>query len=126
MKIAAISDTHEKHNYITNFPDADVFVFAGDATMIGDLYWIADFNKENIWKKAVQHAKEEGKLLGEPKDIGYLIHAVKKDFGIENHEEVKKKLSKAFYSEIERGIMNGFPEWYKAELMKGVLDENHT
>ena len=87
---------------------------------------IEDFNKENIWRKAVQHAKEEGKLLGEPKDIGYLIHAVKKDFGIENHEEVKKKLSKAFYSEIERGIMNGFPEWYKAELMKGVLDENHT
>jgi len=44
MKIAAISDTHEKHNYINNFPEADVFVFAGDVTMRGENYWLENFN----------------------------------------------------------------------------------
>jgi predicted phosphohydrolase len=45
MKIAAISDTHEKHNYINDFPQADVFLFAGDATMIGEFDWVSNFNK---------------------------------------------------------------------------------
>jgi len=44
MRIAAISDTHEHHNYIETFPEADVFVHAGDFTMIGEAPWVESFN----------------------------------------------------------------------------------
>lgn len=85
---------------------------------------IASFNQEAIWLKAIQHAKEEGVLLNEPKDIGYLIGAVKRDFGIENGDAVKKKIFQEFYSDIERGILRGFPEWYKARLLEAALEDN--
>lgn len=84
---------------------------------------IDSFNKEAIWQKAIQHAKEDGKLFGEAKDIGYLIPAVKKDFGIENSDEIKKKLAKEFYPDIERAILKGFPEFYKQRLLQEALKE---
>ena len=81
------------------------------------------FNKEAIWQKAIQHAREDGLLLNEAKDIGYLIGAVKKDFHEENGEAIKKKLIKEFYSDIERGVVKGFPEFYKAQLLEKALEE---
>lgn len=83
---------------------------------------IASFNHEAIWQKAIQHAKEAGVLLNEPKDIGYLIGAVKRDFHDEHGEAIKKKIFREFYSDIERGIMKGFPEWYKQKLADRVLE----
>lgn len=44
MKIICISDTHEKHNYIETFPEGDVFIHAGDFTMIGEPEWVTSFN----------------------------------------------------------------------------------
>jgi hypothetical protein len=79
---------------------------------------IASFNKEAIWAKAVQHKREEGVLLNAPQDIGMLIGEVKKDFGIEHGEAIKRKIFKEFYGDIERGIMHGFPEWYKRKLVE--------
>jgi hypothetical protein len=83
---------------------------------------ITSFNSENIWKKAIQHAKEDGHLLNEAKDIGYLIGAIKRDFHEENGEAIKKKIFREFYSDIERGIMKGFPEWYKTQLLEAALN----
>ncbi len=83
---------------------------------------IASFRKEQIWEKAIQHAKEDGLLLNEPKDIGYLIGSVKKDFGIEHGEAIKKRIFKEFYSDIERGIMHGFPEFYKQRLLNQAFE----
>lgn len=85
---------------------------------------IASFNKENIWQKAIQHAKEDGILLNEPKDIGYLIGAIKRDFHDEQGEAIKKKIFREFYADIERGIMRGFPEWYKNQLLEKALETN--
>jgi RNA ligase len=84
---------------------------------------IASFNRENIWKKAIQHAQETGVLTNSAKDIGYLIGAVKRDFGTENGKAIKKRIFKEFYSDIERGIMKGFPEWYKAKLLDEALNK---
>ena len=44
MRVACLSDTHEKHNYITEFPEAEVFVHAGDFTLIGEFEWVSNFN----------------------------------------------------------------------------------
>jgi len=85
---------------------------------------IQTFNKEAIWQKAIQHASEDGKLLGEAKDIGYLIGAVKKDFGVEHHDFIQKKLMKEFYADIERGVMRGFPEHYKRLLLERALERD--
>jgi|SRR6267378_2122803 len=84
---------------------------------------INSFQSEAIWRKAVQHSAEEGVLLNEPKDIGYLIGAIKRDFHDEHGEAIKKKIFKEFYADIERGIMKGFPEWYKAQLAEKVLGQ---
>jgi ATP-dependent RNA circularization protein (DNA/RNA ligase family) len=82
---------------------------------------ILSFNKEAIWEKAIQHARDDGKLLGEAKDIGYLIGTLKKDFHEEHSERIKKEIFKEFYSDIERRVMKGFPEFYKAQLLDKAL-----
>lgn len=79
---------------------------------------IASFNQEAIWNKAIQHKREEGSLTNSPKDIGMLIGEVKKDFHEEHGEAIKRRIFKEFYSDIERGIMHGFPEWYKKKLVE--------
>lgn len=47
-----------------------------------------------------------------------LIGEVKRDFHEEHGEMIKKKIFREFYADIERGIMHGFPEWYKAQLLE--------
>ena len=84
---------------------------------------IGAFNKEAIWEKAIQHARDDGLLVGEAKDIGYLIGAVKKDFGMEHHDFIQKRLMKEFYADVERGVMRGFPEFYKKRLMEQALEK---
>jgi hypothetical protein len=79
---------------------------------------IASFNKEAIWQKAVQHKRDDGVLVNAPQDIGMLIGEIKKDFHEEHGEMIKKKIFREFYADIERGIMRGFPEWYKERLLE--------
>ena len=43
MRIVATSDTHEKH-WGLKVPDGDVFIHAGDFTMIGEPAWVDAFN----------------------------------------------------------------------------------
>jgi hypothetical protein len=87
---------------------------------------IATFNKEAVWEKAIQHARDEGQLVGEAKDIGYLIGAVKKDFGMEHHDFISKRLMKEFYNDVERGVLRGFPEYYKQKLLEKALEKATT
>jgi RNA ligase len=81
---------------------------------------IASFNNEAIWQKSVQHMRDEGQLVNAPQDIGRLIGEIKKDFNEEYGEMIKKKIFKEFYADIERGIMRGFPEWYKSKLQESL------
>ena len=51
MKIVATSDTHEKHGGLI-VPDGDVFIHAGDFTMIGEPERISAFN---VWLGRLPH-----------------------------------------------------------------------
>ncbi len=77
------------------------------------------FCTEARWLKAVQHLKEEEKLLSDLKDIGSLINEVKKDIGEEEKEEIKTFLWRLFGKELLHSSVKGLPEWYKKHLALG-------
>jgi len=84
-----------------------------------DVSWqiVLALRTEARWNKAVQHLKEEGKLLDAPQDIGNLIKAVNLDVLEEEADEIKEILFKHYWKDISRGITRGLPEWYKRKLM---------
>jgi hypothetical protein len=81
---------------------------------------ISEFNREAIWQKALQHCREDGKLAGNPKDIGTLVQEIKDDFKKENGQDVIDRLTELYYREIEKGILFGFPQWYKQKLLENA------
>lgn len=70
------------------------------------------------WDKAIQHLREAGKLENSPKDIGFLIQAIGDDVDQECRDEIKEDLYKWGWHKIRRGIMSGFPEYYKEKLLR--------
>lgn len=70
------------------------------------------------WSKAIQHLREAGQLLEDPKDIGPLIKEIPKDIKKECEEEIKEQLWKWAWPHISRIATRGFPEWYKEQLVK--------
>ena len=76
---------------------------------------------EARWYKAVQHLKESGKFLGEPKDIGELFKLVTMDIDEEEQDYIKDVLYKHFVKDIKRHVTHGLPEWYKIKLAEGGL-----
>ncbi len=75
------------------------------------------------WEKAVQHLRDSGTLLGEPKDIGNLIQEVKKDILEEEREWLEKRIFQDFLGDVLRGVTAGLPEWYKAKLAESAFEE---
>lgn len=71
------------------------------------------------WQKAVQHLKEQGLLVGEPKDIGFLVKEVGADIFKECEDEILADLKSWAMPQIRRLSVRGLPEWYKQELAKG-------
>jgi len=84
---------------------------------------IAALKTEARWEKAKQHLQDEGKLLGEPKDIGGLIKEVQRDVFDEEVEWVKEQLFKWAEPHLRRGVVGGVAEWYKELLAEGQFDE---
>lgn len=80
------------------------------------------FRTEARWHKAIQHLREDGALLDEPKDIGPLIKEINKDIVIEHKDEILAFLWSQFGKEILRTSIAGFPEFYKVWL----LDKSFT
>lgn len=76
------------------------------------------YKNENRWIKAVQHLRDNGQLLNEPKDIGLLMKEVNQDVLKECEEEIKEALWKYAWPKISRGIVGGLAEWYKEQLAK--------
>ncbi len=70
------------------------------------------------WNKAIQHLRERGELTNSPKDIGPLLKEVPLDVLKEEGDEIKEALFKVFWKDISRGILRGFPEFYKEFLLK--------
>lgn len=87
---------------------------------------IEKFKTPARWGKSVQHLKEAGVLTNSPKDIGMLLKEVQKDTKAECLEEIKDYLAKWALPKIERGIIGGFAEWYKDELLKLQFDGNEN
>ncbi len=84
---------------------------------------IESYRTEARWRKAVQHLRESGVLVDEPKDIGPLMKELAADFLEECTDEVAAQLFAHFAKTIVRGIGSGFPEWYKRELAGAELRE---
>lgn len=77
-----------------------------------------EYRSEARWDKAIQHRRDSGDLLSDPKDIGPLLKEISKDVHEECIDEIKEKLFKWAWPKISRSITRGFPEYYKEMLLK--------
>jgi hypothetical protein len=87
--------------------------------MIGTLG--AKYHSEARFMKAVQHLKEDGQLVNEPRDIGILIEEVRCDILNECTEEIKNDLFRWAWKRLSKSVIAGFPEWYKDLLLEGAF-----
>ncbi len=83
---------------------------------------IKSYCTEARWQKAVQHMNEDGKLAQEPKDIGPLVREIQADIKKDAEDAIKDALFAFAWKKIERGVVRGFPQWYKDRLMEGLFD----
>jgi hypothetical protein len=79
------------------------------------------YRSDARWQKAVQHSRDAGLLVGEMRDLAILVPAVGKDIAKECEDDIKEALYKWAWPHISRGVLAGFPEWYKRQL---VVDES--
>jgi hypothetical protein len=77
---------------------------------------VSTYSTEARWMKAVQHLREQDKLIGAPQDIGLLIHEIPADIFKDAEAEIRDVLFEHFKRDIERGVVKGFPEFYKRLL----------
>jgi hypothetical protein len=73
---------------------------------------------EARWRKAVQHAREQGLLQDAPQDIGLLMKLLKEDLTEEERDNVAEALIEWAWADILRKATRGFPEWYKEQLLE--------
>lgn len=86
---------------------------------------ILSLKTEARYNKAVQHLRDQGKLIDAPQDIGILMREIHTDIENEEQDYIKEKLYKYFISQIKRGVGGGFPEWYKERLLYALdYEEN--
>ncbi len=76
-----------------------------------------EFRTTARWMKAVQHLREQGVLQDSPKDIGPLFKEVHQDIEAEEIEYIKEKLYDLYRKDLLKVSTNGFPEWYKQQLL---------
>lgn len=84
----------------------------------------ATYRSEARWRKAVQRLRDEGKIEGDPRDIGRVMAEAQQDLEAEEAHEIKERLWKSFRKEIVRASTRGLAEWYKRELASQPLEEN--
>jgi hypothetical protein len=75
---------------------------------------------EARWLKAIQHLREAGQITQAEKDIGPLVREIQRDTLEEEADWIKEQLFEAFKSEIHRGVVQGFAQYYKALLNNGM------
>lgn len=76
------------------------------------------YRTEARWAKAVQHLRDDGKLTGEPKDIGLLMGELVRDMVEEEKENFKEELYQLYRKDWMRFVQRGLPEWYKQKLLE--------
>lgn len=82
----------------------------------------SNYKTEARWNKAIQHLREAGVLLNDPKDIGGLIKEVQTDLVAEEKENIKEALWKIHGQDIVRNATGGLPEWYKEKLLAAAFE----
>jgi len=80
--------------------------------------FIDSFRSEARWDKAIQHLRDGGKLINEPRDIGILLKEIERDIVEEEELNIKNGLYKLFKDQILRKARAGFPEYYKQKLLE--------
>ncbi len=75
------------------------------------------------WEKGLQHLKERGELKDEVCDIGPLIKEIQADVLEECEGQIKDLLYQWAIRNIERGVVRGCAEWYKAKLAEKCFTE---
>ncbi len=83
---------------------------------------IEGLRTEARFQKAVQHLRDDGKLLDDPKDIGPLMKEIHLDIEKECLEDIKEALLTWALPNIKRGVAGGIPEWYKERLLKAQFE----
>lgn len=86
-------------------------------TLIGQL------RTEARWLKSVQHLRDDGRLHDSPSDIGLLIREIQADVEAEEALAVKDALYAHFWPYIQRGVLAGFPEFYKKHLAEKAFEK---
>ena len=84
--------------------------------------WLESFRTDARWQKSVQHLREAGVLVNEPKDIGILLKEIERDLFEEERANIEKELFRLFKDQIARKARAGFPEWYKEQLAKRAFN----
>lgn len=79
---------------------------------------IAVYGTPQRWEKAIQHLREQGRLLDMPQDIGPLMKEINVDTLAECEAEIREKLFEFAWPKIARGITRGFAEYYKNRLLE--------
>lgn len=77
---------------------------------------------EARWAKAVQHLRDAGTLEHDPRDIGPLLREIPNDVRKECEAIIKDKLFDWAWPKIQRGVIAGFPQWYKDSLAKQAFE----
>ena len=78
---------------------------------------ISAYRTEARWHKAVQHLRDSGLLVGEPKDIALLMPELVRDLVEEEKENFKEELYNIYQKQWKSHVTRGFPEWYKKSLL---------
>lgn len=86
-------------------------------------YIVGEFNKEAIYKKAVQNLNEQGLLKKEVCDIGPLVKEIYTDFANEQSEVCKQLLWDHFGETITKMLVGNFAKWYKDELAQDAFTD---
>lgn len=73
---------------------------------------------EARWQKAVQHGREEGKLVGEMKDLAYLFKEIPADILKEEEQTIRDAFFNYAWPHIKRRVTQGLPEWYQEKLAR--------
>ena len=77
---------------------------------------IHDLRTEARWEKAIQHLRDDGTLGDALQDIGKLVQEVQQDILQECGGQIAERLFTHFWNQIRRGVVSGFPEFYKRKL----------
>lgn len=78
----------------------------------------AAFCTEARWDKAIQHLREDGRIVGSNTDIGPIIKEIQRDVLDEEGEYVKEMLWTLYRKRFLGAVVDGFPKYYQSLLLE--------